>query len=95
MKVHVHKRYVGNRAPQPIEVGVYGRGDSKLYGLAVFLRDNGNARFHEDEPVKHDVLPGEITQKVVDEILEDAKDEDEDKHGISGTRKRRKKTNGV
>lgn len=37
--------YEGPRAPERIETGVYEADDPRLFGLAVYLVDNGNARW--------------------------------------------------
>ncbi len=44
MKIQVWKRYTENRAKEPIEEGIYEQSDKKLFGLARYLIDNGNAR---------------------------------------------------
>lgn len=43
-QIKVWKEYTGNRAKKPIVEGIYDQGDRKLYGLAHYLIDNGNAR---------------------------------------------------
>ena len=43
MRIEVWKAYTGNRAKKPIELGIYNEGDKRLYGLARYLIDNGNA----------------------------------------------------
>jgi hypothetical protein len=92
MRVQIFKRYAGKRAQVPIEVGIYQEGAEELYGLEIFLRDNGNARFLPDEvaevePVVKVVKPTKKAAEVEAEKVE----EDEDAHGISSTRKRGRK----
>ncbi|HEB26369.1 MAG TPA: hypothetical protein ENI05_01150 [Porticoccus sp.] len=50
MKIQVWKRYEENRADKPIEEGIYEQSDPKLFGLARYLIDNGNA-FEYVEPI--------------------------------------------
>jgi hypothetical protein len=51
MKIKVWKQYEGSRAPRPIEEGEYDEKARKLFGLARFLIDNGNAVEVIPEPV--------------------------------------------
>ena len=51
MKIQVWKRYAENRASEPIEEGIYEQSDRKLFGLARYLIDNGNARVVVEAPV--------------------------------------------
>jgi hypothetical protein len=43
MTIKVWKAYSGNRAKKPIKVGMYKDDDPRIYGLASYLIDNGNA----------------------------------------------------
>jgi hypothetical protein len=50
MTIKVWREYDGNRAKKPIKTGIYKEGDPRIYGLARYLIDNGNAIEHtEDE----------------------------------------------
>jgi hypothetical protein len=43
MKIKVFRAYKGNRAKKEIKEGAYNEGDPRIYGLARYLIDNGNA----------------------------------------------------
>jgi hypothetical protein len=94
MRVQVHKRYAGKRAQVPIEVGIYQEGAEELYGLEIFLRDNGNARFLPDEVAEVEPVVKVVEEAVkVAEVAEEEADKeaDEQAHGISGTKRRGRK----
>ena len=80
MKIQVWKRYTENRAKEPIEEGIYEQSDPKLFGLARYLIDNGNAVEHVtpvvQAPIILDVLPQEnqlpaIEEQAAEEVTPD------------------------
>ena len=70
-KIRVWKRYAGNRAKRPIELGDYDAASRKLFGLARYLIDNGNAvEVIEEAPVLEGV--SEAIQTPIIKVLEAA-----------------------
>ncbi len=65
MKIQVWKRYTENRASEPIEEGIYEQSDPKLFGLARYLIDNGNARIYVEPPQVIEIDPQVLVESVV------------------------------
>jgi hypothetical protein len=59
MKIEVWKAYDGKRAKRPIKEGIYKDTDGRLFGLARYLIDNGNAReiIEPEQPKKQQRKP--------------------------------------
>ena len=71
MKIQVWKRYTENRAKEPIEEGIYEQSDKKLFGLARYLIDNGNAFRFATSPEDCEAPEGEVIIHLPEEVTPD------------------------